>query len=321
MADNDTSGQVDDGSKSLSESVAPLKARTDAFRANIRDTAKWIIVSFGTIAAFAIGGSNLSQLGSMDQSLRLYVALFCLIVGAIACLVPLWSAINIMTMKMVGLDQIVGSSKYSKARKNVEKKYMTQFEPEINTVDKLSKTYKESVDSYRDLNELVDNLRAKASKDDEESIRLREKTSELASVKSTVRALWRRTTEALEFCSSEQQALEFDKLLGEMRCYGTIAIGLFAVFAWAANPAKDLGSEKNLRNPRIVSFNWNDEAEDTIRKSGVKDDCLKSGHPSLAVTSEMSGLRAGVLAIPADLKKCDPVRLIMTSDGKLVAPD
>ena len=54
----------------------------------------------------------------------------------------------------------------------------------------------------------------------------------------------------------------------------------------------------------------------------MKDDCLKAGHPSLVVTSELSALRAGVLAIPAGLNNaCNPVRLIITNDGKLVLPD
>jgi hypothetical protein len=187
-----------------------------------------------------------------------------------------------MWIRARGLVEVATSAGYEKARREVEDEMLNQNPPPY---DKF-KTLLEGYDSSK--------------RDD----------------------FFFKMNEAVELCSVKETEIRFNTLLQTLKISGGLAVISFAIFAWAANPAKDKESEKIRAKPLLEKIDWNAQDEAALKRAGLSDECQKLGHPALVIVSDLSGMRSGVVAIPVSLgPKCPPVRVVLTDENRLISAD
>lgn len=86
-----------------------------AARANLKDTAKWIVTILGATIVLVIGGGLIAKIADLDWIPRL-VAAGSLLALTVACLFPLRSAINIIAAKVESFQNIAESKEYASTR-------------------------------------------------------------------------------------------------------------------------------------------------------------------------------------------------------------
>ena len=90
----------------------PADASGNSFqagRANLRDTAKWIVSGSIGAATLIIGSSTISGLGTLPLGPRLFIAVAALLVAAGLCWFPFQQAIDVLRSEVLTLDQFTGA--------------------------------------------------------------------------------------------------------------------------------------------------------------------------------------------------------------------
>ncbi|MBY5426990.1 hypothetical protein [Rhizobium leguminosarum] len=272
-----------------------LIKRNDEVRANIREMAKWLIAGLGAIVTFAVGGSALTQLTSLE-GVRFWVAAGFLVVALASCIPPLLQAIDLMAMRTYSRSEVYGHPDFAKAREKVEQSLLNDniYEPYM-TFSGLTEEFQSEVD---DVKQQIDAGRTPAY--------------------ANYNVVAFKVREALEFAVTQHHRDRFDRLLASLKLTLPTFAALITVFIIEANPPKS--EAKEAVTPFIQKIEWRAEDEAVLKSAGLGDSCMGQAHPTLYVMT--GGLRPDVLAIPPDLKggACKIVRVTLDSDRHLALP-
>ncbi|MDL2403516.1 hypothetical protein [Rhizobium mayense] len=252
-------------------------------RSNIRDTAKWLIISLGAIVTFAIGSSTLTQLGSLEGA-REWVALIFLGLALLACVAPLLVGIDAMTMRVYSREEVFSKPKFKNARQRVEKLLLKEYK---------TRAYQ----TFASLDEAYTSTRATGAANSD----VVRKKMEFAADHAVT-----------QFC-----ILRFDRLLFLLKICLPLFMVFIVVFLMAANPPK-AEARKAITPVQAFVSGWNASDDATLEAAGMKKDCIVSGTPTFYMMTD--GLRPEVLAIPFDMKNplCKMVRVSMDRNKHLI---
>jgi hypothetical protein len=267
--------------------------RQNEIRANIRDMARWLIVFLGAVVSVAIGASTLTQVASLDVGVRQVTAIALLVAALTTCVPAFFKAVDLMTMKLRGREEVFTSPEFQSARDKVEKSLLP---------DNIYIAYT----TFRSLDETYEIEQAKVmlalARNDTPDL------EDLLTIRQKVQA-------AAEFARVEYDREKFEEILSLLKKYLPIFAILITAFTLVANPAKP--EAKKQITPVLVKANWFVTDEGVLEGAGLSKECLAMGHPKLFVLSD--GLRPDVLAIPEELKggACKVVRVTLDSDNHL----
>jgi hypothetical protein len=188
-----------------------------AARANIRDTAKWVMGVVSAVVALMVGATAISQLGAMDTSNpRLWWAYEGLAIGAALSWFPFTRAIAVLKSELMTLREIMAAGKDKPlmvmARDRAAKKLEGQLP--IGTLAEFHAHYEE----LRNLALYNPDAAARAKAG-----------AELAGLSAY-------QTVCAQTCVTEFVMLRFDSLIATLIFPGVLILAAFATFAWAANP-------------------------------------------------------------------------------------
>jgi hypothetical protein len=254
-------------------------------RANLRDTAKWMVSGIVGVAGLFVGASSVSQLGGMEIGWRFWVAVVALLIALGLCWSPFSNAIAVLRSEVLSLrafTQAKSGSDLATAAKNVE----SLVKPDLPNNLSLA----EFVAQY-------DTLRKDAF----------DKAAP-ADAQRDVFAIDDKYQRVRQACISELVGVRFDKLKDSIRFPGSIVLLAFLVFGWAANPAKD--APKLLDKPYAEPLTPARLAK--LKSLGAPPPCLAPGAQLLAVAVPEAGHQEALLSAPA----CSPYK-VMLSAGEI----
>jgi hypothetical protein len=192
-----------------------------AARANIRDTAKWVMGVVSGVVALMVGSTTISQLGAMSTAdPRLWWAYEGLAIGTALSWIPFTRAVAVLKSELMTLREIMAAGKDKPlmvmARDRAAKKLDGQLP--IGTLAEFHNHYEE--------------LRALAlsSPKDAKAVLAKNKAG------AELTALAPYQTVCAQTCVTEFVMLRFDSLMATLIFPGVLILAAFAAFAWAANP-------------------------------------------------------------------------------------
>ena len=269
-------------------------------RTNLRDTAKWIVAILGAFIVFLVGTGSLANIGALDNGPRLWTALIAIAAVGLLAWRPFFLGLNLIASRIRSFEDMATSREFADTRQRVNSwlgpQYPTQPHP-INSVRLLF------------VRTTVVTQQSRAGTDAEKA----QANAELTELQPRVR-------EVIELCNTEYLRLKFDELRDTLFvCLALIGVAS-VVFSFAANPSK--ATEKPVPKPYLVRIDWVTDDDAALTGAGLNQSCFSKSHPAILVLSEMEGLRAGALAVPAAISEaCKPVRVVLTNEGRLVAPN
>jgi hypothetical protein len=273
-----------------------LIKRSEDTRANIREMARWLILGLGAILTFAVGGSGLAPLGALEWWPRFSLAIFCLLAAAGSCVWPLIQAIDIMTMRTYGVDEVYFSPRFANARAKVEEQL-------------LNGNWYVSYKNFESLRQLFDGVIEDVKQQEIDELPLELKYYDQVAFK---------VREAFEFAVTQNLRERFDDLLKTLKLVLPVFLALMVMFAIVTNSAKD--DPRKAVRPFLHQIAWNAEDEAVLKAAGIGEGCMRAGHPYLIILTD--GIRPKVLAVPFDMgsKACKIVRVALSSDNHLASP-
>lgn len=265
-------------------------------RANLKDTAKWIVSILGATIVLVIGGGLIAKIADLDFTQRVLAA-GCLLALMLLCLIPLQAAIGIIAAKLESFQNIATSPEYAPTREIVNR-WLAQVD--IGKLATIEGRYHEFVEQTRIVNKPA---KSHAEKEDRKN------------ANDALDELQPRINDAIEFANTEYLRLKFDRMIFRTKAVLPLLAIVLALFFVLIHT--DDRTEKQLANPVLLQVSWNAEVEAAMKKAGLDEKCFVPERPQLLQVSEKSGLRAGVLAIPRQLGAgCPAVRVIVSnSDG------
>jgi hypothetical protein len=264
-----------------------------AGRANLRDTAKWMVSGIAGAATLIVGSSTISQLGALDpHGWRLWVALGTLIAAAGLCWVPFSRAVAVLRSELLTLEGFVGApgGEFRKAADDVSSLMGASLE---------GMSLRNFVLAYR-------TLRSKAWKD----------AKDQASAEKAVAGLDSQYLACREACVSQLVAVRFDALVWALKYLGSVILLFFLAFTWTANPPKDV---KLLDKPYEAPLTDEDGAR--LSAAGVPAACYAPGARLVAVAAPPAGPQTAVLIPPRPGIQGCAVRTVTVSRGRVVRVD
>ncbi len=272
----------------------PNRAYLNA-RANLKDTAKWIVTVFGATIVLVIGGGVIAKIADLDW-IHTSVAAGSLLVLMIACLIPLRAAIDIVAAKLVSIETIAQSEDYAATRAFVNP--WLNYRPPIATVENLYTESRRQTQIANDPTSTpVDQQKANQALD----------------------ALQPRIREVIEISNTEFRRLKFESLVRVTKCVLFVIVPTLFVFLVSTH--RDDQMEKPLAKPIPIRIAWSADTDSALKKAGLDEKCYAPSRPQLLQLSEKSGMRAGVLVVPRNLgPECPAVRIIVTNNNE-VYPD
>jgi hypothetical protein len=264
-----------------------------AGRANLRDTAKWLIAASAGAASLIVGSSTFSQLGAMDlRDHRLWVAVLAVIVAAGLCWIPFTRAIDVLRSDLVSLHKFASATS-------------GDFKAATDDVSALLGTLPEGCD-----------LRAFAARFPQLRTDAWNAAPDAASKAAAIADLDARFDTYREACSSQLVAIRFQHLVAALWRYGWAILLSFLVFAYAANPPKDALTltDKPILEP------LGPERIGVLTAAGVKPACLP-GAQLLVVATPDSGARIALLMPPPGGPADCAVRRVRLEGGRILHVD
>jgi hypothetical protein len=274
----------------------PNQASVSA-RANLKDTAKWIVTILGATIVLIIGGGLIAKIADLDLTQRLITA-GCLLVLMLLCLIPLRAAIDIIATKLESFQNIATSPEYAPARAIVNLWLAQVDSDELATVEG---RYEEFLKQTR----IRNNKHSSHQQKNDANARLLE--------------LQPRITDAIELSNTEYLRLKFDQMVCRTR--GVLLGIAFVLTVFFIFIHTDDQTEKQLAHPMFMQIAWSADVEAALKKAGLDEKCFAPNRPHLLQVSEKSGLRAGVLVIPKDLGPACPVVRVIVTNANQVFPD
>jgi hypothetical protein len=261
-------------------------------RANLRDTAKWVIASAAGVLAVVIGGSSFSGIGSLELGVRLGAAIAAAVLGVGLASLIFGRAIDVIASGLISIYELAGDDRYAVARDRINAHLSSQFPPSINSLRKLALSHRRLM---RQRNSSNKRTRAAAERDLDQ--------------------LQPYVSHATQLCLTEDVRVRFDRLTGLLKVSGPFALLSFVVFAWSANPPKD--PEKPVKPPVEMSLTEDADNRRALQDAKVPEACFKTGVRVL-VLAERPG-RVGGILVPMD--KCPPLRVQVWAGKKLTVGD
>lgn len=266
-------------------------------RANLKETAKWIVTIVGATIVLVIGGGLIAKIADLDFIPRL-IAAGSLVILTLVCLVPLRAAIDIVAARLASFQSVAQSQEYARTRAIVNGWMAGHYNPTIDTVEKLYGEYQKQTAIANDKDKSADD-RQKAN--------------------IAIAALQPRIREIIELANTELLRLKFDALVRATMCVLPF-IGA-ALFIFLISSHRDDQTEKQLSRPMLLQIAWSANVEAALKKAGLEEKCYAPERPQLLQVSEKSGLRAGVLVIPKDLGPACPIVRVIVTNADEVYPD
>jgi hypothetical protein len=266
-------------------------------RANLKETAKWIVTIVGATIVLVVGGGLIAKIADLDWTPRL-IAAGSLLVLTLVCLIPLRAAIDIIAARLASFQAVAKSEEYAETRAIVNGWMAGHYNASINSVEKLYDEYLKQITIANDKEKSADE-RQKAN--------------------AAIAALQPRIREIIELANTELLRLKFEALVRAT----TLVLPLIgaALFVFLVYTHHDEQTEKQLNQPMLLQIAWNADVEAALKKAGLAEACYAPNRPQFLQVSEKSGLRAGALVIPKDPgPPCPVVRVVITGTGQ-VYPD
>lgn len=258
----------------------------EAGRANLRDTAKWMVSGIVGVAGLFVGASSVSQLGGMEIGWRFCVAVVALVTALGLCWFPFAKAIAVLRSEVLSLRAFTDAqpgSDLATAAKNIE----LLVKPDLPNGFNLA----EFVEKY-------DSLRKEAFD-----------RAAPADAQRDVVAIDNKYQRIRQACISELVGVQFDKLSNSLRFPGSVILLAFLVFGWAANPAKDA--------PKLVDKPYAEPLTAArvamLTTLGVPAACIGSGAQLLAIAVPEPGHQEALLTGPG----CSSYK-VMLSAGEVI---
>jgi hypothetical protein len=252
-------------------------------RANLRDTAKWMVSGIVGVAALIIGASTISQLGAMDLvGGRFWCAVIALLLAASLCWIPFARALAVLRSEVTSLNQFVTASagEYKEAADRITEQLGSTFPGE--------KTLRDFVSTFRHARDAA--WAAAPNKADAEK---------------AVADLDSRFQIARDACISQLVAIRFERLVQAMKFPGILILISFLVFSWAANPPK--GSIKVFDKPYLETLT--PENISTLKAANLGAACYGSGVQLIMIAGPEAGPQTGVLTGPG----CRPHKITLSA--------
>jgi hypothetical protein len=208
-----------------------------AARANIRDTAKWVMAATAGAVGLVIGSAAFSQLGAMDGSNpRLRWAYAALALGAAAAGFVFLQAVAVLKSELMTLREIMAAPEglMAEARQRAAAKLDGQIP--LGTLARFHK-------HYEVLRQTT--LSSPAAGDHPAALAKVRAAAELA-------ALTPYQSFCSQTCVTEYVSLRFDRLMLALIGPGAVAMIAFVVFAWAANPGPAKPGPPPVYQVRVV---------------------------------------------------------------------
>lgn len=273
----------------------PNQAVIDA-RANLKDTAKWIVTILGATIVLVIGGGLIAKIADLDWPQRVLAALSLLGVAAL-CLIPLKEAVDIVGSGLASFRHLAHADEFRRARQIVDGWLSDEYPDELSDVGKLYGQYAQRVRIVNDQHQTQD-----------QQEQARTELDELAAY----------VAETVELLNTEFLRLKFERLVRKTMC--VLPFMAVALFAFLVFLHRDDQTETQLARPVLLEVPWSADVEAAMRKAGLDEKCFVPERPRLLQISEKSGLRAGVLAIPRQLGAgCPAVRVIVSNSNGVSA--
>jgi hypothetical protein len=260
-------------------------------RANLRDTAKWMISGIAGAATLIVGSSTLSQLGALEPSNpRLWIALAALLAAASLCWIPFVRAVDVLRSELLTLEGFVAAAD-------------GEFRQSADVVAGLMGAFPGGL-SMRDFVRDYRALRTKAWND----------APDRASAEKAIASLDDRYQTCREACVSQLVALRFDRLVQALKMPGALILLTFLVFTWMANPPKD--APRLFDKPYVEALT--PERIAALRSAGVAPACYGPGARLVAVGAPDAGPQTAILMPPPAVAPGCALRTVTISGGAIV---
>jgi hypothetical protein len=267
-------------------------------RANLRETAKWVTTSTAAIVVLVVGGSSFSQLGSLDLGPRLLVAIASIALGSFLCWFPFRTALAVISSNVISLERIANDAAFATSRGRVNGYLAHRYPPQLNSLEALYADYEAQHAIARD--------------------RTRPKADRLAAYKRLDR-LRPYVVEAMDIFNTDLVRTRFDELIQALKKFLVPVLACFLLFAWSANPGKDL--EKPLKTPYQTQIARDPRTHAMFTTAKLAPQCF-DGTVSLIALDERPGRRIGAVAVPTGpSSECNPVRVTLISPWKFAPVD
>jgi hypothetical protein len=257
-------------------------------RANLRETAKWMVSGIVGVAGLFVGASSVSQLGSMEIGCRFWLAVISLVIALGLCWIPFSRAISVLRSEVLslGIFKTSGEGEFATAGKNIELLIKRDIPNEL--------TLNQFIEQY-------ESLRKTAFKNPNEDDAQRD-----------VAALDDNYQRIRQACISELVGVRFDKLKDSIAFPGSVILLTFLIFSWAANPAKD--APKLLDKPYTEPLTATRLAK--LKSLGAPPACLAPGTQLIAMATPEAGHEEALLIG----RGCSPFK-VMLSAGEIATAD
>jgi len=194
-----------------------------AARANIRDTAKWVMAATAGVTALMVGSTAISQLGAMDTSNpRLWWAYEALAIGAAMAWIVFTRAVAVLKSELMTLREIMAATKTKPLMVMARERAAKKLEGQL------------PIGALAEFHAHYEALRATAlsspAAGDHAAAIARARAAEELKGLAPYQAICGQT------CVTEFVMLRFDSLMAALIFPGVLALAAFLVFAWAANP-------------------------------------------------------------------------------------
>jgi hypothetical protein len=276
----------------------PAKAFADA-RAQLRDTAKWMMNGTAAIVVLVIGSTSISGLGAMDwRDGRFVVAIIALAIGVAFCWDPFTRAVQVLKSEIVSLPSFVDTTdeQMIQARKAADKVLTGQI----------------AQGSLTALQRHYEALRRTAG---ETEAQTREARRARDAARREVVAMGPILETGAQVCINELVGLRFERLVAGFAWPGSAILAAFFIFAWAANPGKE--ADKPLARPVAADLAPTAQGAAALAAAGLASGCFTPTAHVILLADQAGGRSAGLLVAREGGPACAPTRVSVIG-GKVV---
>lgn len=271
---------------------AGVKAASD----RIREAAKWLTITLGTVGALLLAGTSLSSIGSLEPwSARFIIALVGGAVAAVGAVVVLVASVKTATTPIITLSELAGDTPPEGTASVLRDPLLLG---DYDDVKALARAYDDETTARR---AAIDDYKAHPDDDDKKTIAFRKqaKATEVGVLVSRMLAM----------SSFEHLKWRWKRSLQQV-LVGGVAAGVGVVmFVWAANPPAD--AEGTTFSPALIAT-----AKSALLQLNASGQRALSEAADCDLSKPIDVLKVGTAAggpdVVIDAEGCKPVRAIIT---------
>lgn len=298
------------GSDPVAEGPKKAASETDELNASsdrIRETARWIVATFGAVASALLVGIQLSDIGQLEDDARIIATLA--VFGALAAVIMIVALGSVVLARgRVPLSELSSSGnrrKYKRLREelNRNRSLYGKYGSVAGLVDRVEAEWEKQLRSWDAMH---------GSKDPDQREQARREFEETKKVMPELNMLSRRL---LSFARAEDIRLTFEYVRNGIIVLAVVVAAGAAAFAFV-NDAPDPDEDPAIsQRPVAASLSLTPAGEDKMG-SILGDECPLRRVPVAVLASSEEGWEA--VSIPAE--GCESARLtIEPEDGELEA--